>query len=122
MSEIDSTYKKVLMWHYTKGSVLKFFKSHSYATINSYHSWKSLFENICLNYKTVGGSDDLRGQVEFQLVVNERTSGPGSQIKPFMEKTRDCTGKMGIIVEIFNGKKLGACFSVWRDESNHQEF
>ena len=38
--------QKVLMWHYTKQSGLKIFKSHSYVTINSYDSWKSFFENM----------------------------------------------------------------------------
>ena len=77
MSEIDSTYKKVLIWHYTKGSGLKIFKSHFCATINSYHSWNSFFENNCINQRAVGGSENLGGQIEFQLVVDERTSSPG---------------------------------------------
>ena len=136
MSEIDSIYRKSS--HVTLHKGVRF-ENFQVATINSYHSWKRFFENIGKNYSAIGGSENLGGQVEFQLVVDERTSGPDQQYSPTFAKERPLyhvreqrffshwckhpiqtfhgkdqrLGKWALYLKFSTEKKMGVCFSVW---------
>ena len=80
MSEIDSTYKK-FSCDITQSSQAWKFSSRILMQPSTHMILERAFLKICLclNYKTVGGSENLRGQIEFQLVVDEWTSGPSPQ-------------------------------------------